>query len=475
MDAHQGLGEGEGAAGAPAAAAPAVSEATAGEARPAVVPAPPPRHIQIIVAGVFAVSLLKGLRMPNLWSATHMTFNYTQGFIRRGLFGQVLRAIGGRGVYHYNTLALIAVVMLVLALLATARLTRRMLATDGADRGLLGATLAFAASPGLVFVAHEIGYLDYVGFIALPLFIVWAARGKRLWPIFYVAIALSIVLALIHESMIIMFAPTMWLAMTSHVITQSRAGALSRRTRWLMAAHVVGAAVVALAASSVIGTLGTKNPERVHALQASIQRHANFPLRGDAFEVLFRSVREAFVHVMPWVWSNPENVRYLVVGILASLPGLVAILAYGVQVIARLPLPRLQRLLLGALLVGTALGPLLLNFVGWDSARWNAICFVAAFNGMATIRLFFCAPSSSLAQPSLAGASAQPGAGDVRRFRIDNPWMLVLAAAAIVCGLTADYSHFLFDGYVVRWFPFDTQWRALLELVHGNFGFIPAY
>jgi hypothetical protein len=28
---------------------------------------------------------------------------------------------------------------------------------------------------------------------------------------------------------------------------------------------------------------------------------------------------------------------------------------------------------------------------------------------------------------------------------------------------------------VVRWFPFDTQWRALLELVHGNFKFIPAY
>jgi len=454
---------------------------TTGDPGPAAVAAPPPRHIQIIVAGVFAVSLLKGLRMPNLWSATHMTFNYTQGFIRRGLFGQVLRAIGGRGVYHYNTLALIAVVMFVLALLATARLTRRMLATDGGDRGLLGATLAFAASPGLVFVAHEIGYLDYLGFIAVPLFIVWAARSKRPWPIFYVAISLSVGLALIHESMIIMFAPTMWLAMASHVIVQSRARPRSRRTRWLMAAHAVAAAVIALAASSVIGTIGTKNPERVHALQASIQRYANFPLRGDAFEVLFRSVREAFLHVMPWVWSNPENVRYLVVGILASLPGLVAILAYGVQVIASLSLPLVHRLLLGALLVGAGLAPLLLNFVGWDSARWNAICFVAAFNSIATVRLFFCAPASASAigAPASASAigapaSAQPGSGgDVRRFRIDNPWMLVLAAAGIVCGLAADYNRFLFDGYVVRWFPFDMQWRSLLELLHGNFTFIP--
>ena len=111
--------------------------------------------------------------MPNLWSATHMTFNYTQGFIRRGLFGQVLRALGGRNIYHYNKLALIAVVMFVLAVLAMARLTRRMLATDGGDRGLVAATLVFAASPGIVFLAHEIGYLDYVGFIAVPLFIVW--------------------------------------------------------------------------------------------------------------------------------------------------------------------------------------------------------------------------------------------------------------------------------------------------------------
>ena len=446
----------------------------ASDARPAPVAARTPLHISVIVAGVFAVSLLKGLRMPNLWSATHMTFNYTQGFIRRGLFGQVLRAVGGRGVYRYDTLALIAVVMFVLAVLAMARLTRRMLATDGGDRGLAAATLVFAASPGIVFLAHEIGYLDYMGFIAVPLFVVWAARTARLWPIFYVAIGLSLVLALIHESMIIMFAPTMWLVLASHVITQSRARSLSRRTRWVLAGHAVAVAVIALAASSVIGTAGTKTPDRIHALQASIQRYANFPLRGDGFDALYRPVRENLVHLMPWFWSNPENQRYLMNGIAASTPGLVALMVYGVRLVARLPLPRLPRLLLGALLLGATLAPQLLNFAGWDSARWNTISFVAAFCSIATLRLFFVRPATARAPGVAVEVPVDVDVPvDVRRYRIDDPWAITLAAAGILCGLTTDYSRFLFDGYVVRWFPFDTQWRALLELLHGKFTFLP--
>ena len=425
---------------------------------PAVTPVPSrsPVHILVIVAAVFAVSLLKGLRMPNLWSATHMTFNYTQGFIRRGLFGQVLRLLGGRSIYHYNKLALIAVVLFALAVLAMARLTRRMLATDGGDRGVVAATLAFAASPGIVFLAHEIGYLDYVGFIAVPLFIVWAANTRRVWPIFYVAIALSIVLALIHESMIIMFAPTMWLVLASHAFKRDRARSLSRGTRWALVAHAIGAAMIALAASSVIGTIGTKSPASIHALQGSIQRYANFPLRGDGFEALYRPVRDNVLHLMPWYWRNPDNQRYLMNGILASLPGLVALTAYGVRLIARLPLAGLPRLVLGALFLGATLAPQLLNFVGWDSARWNTISFVAAFCCIAALRLFF-----------------RPGPADPHRYRIEDPWAITLAAAGILCGLTANYSGFLFDGYVVRWFPFDTQWRALLELLHGNFTFLP--
>jgi hypothetical protein len=436
-------------AGVPDAAAPA------GARRP-------PRHILIIIAGVFAVSMLKGLRMPNLWSATHMTFNYSQGFIRRGLFGQVLRLsaplVGADRVYRYNLLALLAVILFVLAVVAMIRLVRRTLDTDGGDLTLAAMTVVFAASPGVVFLVHEIGYLDYIGLVVVPVFIGWAARTRSLWAPFYVATAISVVLALVHESMIIMFAPTLWLVLVAHIVTQARARALSRRTVALLFAHAAAAAAVALIASSAVGTLGTKSPAQIHLLQASIQRLANFPLRGDGFEALYRPVRENLMNLMPLHWRYAINQRYLITGLVVSFPGLAVLSTYALRLIARLALPRAIRALLTTLFLVATLCPLALNLVGWDSARWNAICFAAAFSCIAALRLFFCAPG---------------GAVGVQRPRLDDRWMLVLAAGAIVFALASNYYGFLFDGYVVQWFPFDSQLQSLVELFRGGFTFVP--
>ena len=412
---------------------------------------------------MFAVSLLKGLRMPNLWSATHMTFNYSQGFIRRGLFGQMLRLFGP-AIYRYNFMALLAVILFALAVLATARLVRRTLAADAGDIGFPAMALVFAASPGVVFLAHEIGYLDYVGLIVVPLFIAWAARTRRRWLPFYAVMAISVVLALIHESMVIMFAPTMWLVMAAHIAREASTRAPSRRALAAMFAHAGLVMLLGLVTSSLVGTLGTKTPAQIHALEAAIGRVAAFPLRVDAFDALYRPVRDNLFTLMPWFWSMPANQRYLTSGLAVSLPGLIVLSVYALRLITRLPLPRRWRLGLWMLFLLATFSPQMLNLVGWDSARWNAICFVASFSSVAVLRLFFVAP---------APARAVPAGGAPGRYRIATPGMLVLAGAGIVVGLTADYPGFLFDGYVVQWFPFDRQLRGLVDLVRGGFTFMP--
>ncbi|HET6149565.1 MAG TPA: hypothetical protein VFH68_18655 [Polyangia bacterium] len=442
-----------------AADAPAV--ASAGPVRTRA-----PLPVLILVAALFVLSLLKGLRMPNLWSATHMTFNYSQGFIRRGLFGQILR-LGGRAIYKYDSLALLAAILFVIAWAAIARLVRRALDTDGSDPGAVAMALVFAASPGVVFLAHEIGYLDYIGLAVVPLFILWAARTRRRWAVFYAVVVISVVLTLIHESMIIMFAPTMWLVMAGHIARESRARTLTRRTLALLVGHAALAALLGMVVSSLVGTLGTRSPARIHALHASIARFTNFPLRGDGFEALYRPVRDNLLHLMPRHWSYESNQRYLINGWLASIPGLVVMSVYALRLVGRLAQPRLARVTLSALFLIATFSPQLLNFVGWDAARWNAICYVAAFNCIAALRLFFVAPP-------LRGHAAAPGAGhDPRRYRVDGPWMLTLAGAAIAIGLTANYPGFLFDGYVVQWFPFDGQLRSLQELIRNHFTFVP--
>jgi hypothetical protein len=420
----------------------------------------PAVHVPFIISLVFAVSMLKGLRMPSLWSATHMTFNYSHGFIRRGLFGQVLRIFGENRIYHYNFLALCSVILFVLAAAAMIRLIRRTLASDRGDRGLQAATLVLGASPGIVFLTHEIGYLDYVGLIAVPLFILWAARSRRLFLIFYVAIPTSVVLALIHESMIVMFAPAMLFTMICHIMT--RGLDLPRRTRLLLAAHAAAATVVALIASSVTGALGTRGPALVQALQESIAHHANFPLRGDGFDALQRPLRENLLVILPSHWAQPGNRTYLLTGLVVVLPGLAFLGYYGVRLLGRLGLTGRHRLILTATFLAATLAPLLLNFIGWDSARWNAIAFMACFFCLASIRLFFLS--------NMAGPAAD---AKVNRQRIDDPLTMTLAAVAIVTGLCSNYAGFLFDGVVVQWFPFDGQLDSAIDLIKGGFNFIP--
>jgi len=396
--------------------------------------------------------------MPSLWAVTHMTFNYSQGFLRRGLFGQVLRILGEERIYRYNFLFLCAAVLFVLAGIALFLLIRRMFAGDRGDRGLQAATLVLAASPGMVFLVHEIGYLDYMGIVAVPLFVLWAARSRRLFLIFYVAFPLSVILALIHESMIVMFAPAMLFTMVCHIV--ARGAETPRRTRALLVAHAILAAVVALAASSLSGTLGTATAEKLRALQESIGRHTNFSLRGDGFDALQRSLRENLLVVLPGHWSQPGNRNYLITSLAVSLPGLSFLGSYGVRLLGRLGIAKPARLILTVIFLAATVSPLLLNFIGWDSARWCAIAFMACFFCLASIRLFFPAPTTTTD-------------GVARSHRIDDRLTLTFATVAIVTGLCTSYHGYLFDGYAVQWFPFIGQFDSAIDLVKGGFKTIP--
>jgi hypothetical protein len=418
----------------------------------------PTFHVPFITALLFAVAVLKGLRMPSLWAVTHMTFNYSQGFLRRGFFGQVLRVFGEERIYRYNFLFLCAAILFVLAGLALFLLVRRVFASDRSDRGLQAATLVLAASPGMVFLIHEIGYLDYVGIVLVPLFILWAARSRRLFLIFYVAIPISIILALVHESMIVMFAPTMLFTMVSHITT--RGAGKPRRIRVLLVAHAILVMGVAVTASSLSGTLGTCSAERLQALQASIARHSNFPLRGDGFDALQRSLRENLLVILPRHWSNPDNRNYLITTLAVSLPGLAFLGSYGVRLLRRLGITKRARQILTISFLTAAVSPLLLNFIGWDSARWCAIAFMACFFCLASIRLFFVVPATT-------SDAAQTG------HRIDDRLTLTFAALAIVTGLCTSYQGYLFDGYAVQWFPFIGQFDSAIDLVKSGFKTIP--
>src|SRR3954471_8787288 len=103
----------------------------------------PTRCFYLLAAVVFAVSLMKGLRMPNLWAASHMTFNYQQRFIRRALFGEVLLLVSGGRLSHYPSLLIIAVLLFTAVIVMVARMIRRAVRLDDGDLAFKAAILAF--------------------------------------------------------------------------------------------------------------------------------------------------------------------------------------------------------------------------------------------------------------------------------------------------------------------------------------------
>ncbi len=423
-------------------------------------PVPPPRpepwtwHLGIVALTLATVALLKTVRLPNLWAATHYTFNYSRGFIRRGLVGELIRRVGGEGAYRYKTLAGIAIALFtLLAALMTQMIWRTLRRYP--DAGLWGALLVFLASPSLVFIIHLIGYLDYVGASVdvLVVLLIFDSTRRRRW-LAPVSLFSSIFLAFIHESALVLAVPLLIFQMVCALTDDSgrlRSSTPRRRlVAWLEPAVVLGGAA---AASVIIGTVGTRPPDFVHELMRETQKVADFPLRADAFNVLFQSVITSWRHDMPAFWREPGAVRFFFRGLSATAPGLAFLLIYGLRLIRTCAAPLLPRMrvILKVTFVATSLAPLLMLLVGWDFERWNALSTLSAFICVCILKLGPCAATAEIPR------SAKELSG-----------LLTLGAIAVVLGLCTNYYFFLFDDYKLHWFPFDDRWEEIRELLTGN-------
>jgi len=417
------------------------------------------RPFAIVAWLIVAMSVLKTMRKPSSWAATHLTFNYSHGFIRRGLVGQLVRMVGDPWIYKYIYLADGCYLLFVLVAAVLAYLVRAAIRADDGDFSLRAAVLVFAAAPALVVFVHVIGYLDYHGLLLLLCFVLYARRARRLPLVLAAGLGLGVTLALIHEVLVVMFAPIALFVMLCRIASDAmarRAGGTPRTGRTLLLMAGAGAiTALSLVASVAVGTLGSRDAAAIAALQSSMGAKVNFGLRGDAFAALVRSANENVMSLMPGFWRDAWNRQFLITGLVVTFPAVGFLIYYGVRLIRRFAddgVPAWTRRILIAVLVGASVVPELLNLVGWDSGRWNAACLLSAFIGVLCLRLFFTA------------RSAQPA-----RHRLDDQLTLTLAGAATVVGLCGtNYAGYLFDGYTVQWFPFVDQLRDALEVVrHG--------
>jgi hypothetical protein len=329
-------------------------------------------------------------------------------------------------------------------------LLRRALQCRPADLGLRAALLVFLASPGVVFLIHIMGYSDWIGLVALIVFLATAVHVRSRFAIYYLALSLGGVLALVHEGLLPMFAPAMGFIMLCHIARQAKQNELTIRTWVVQFTHAVLSCILMLVPSVWLSVSGTDQVARVQAMQAFIQKHADYALRPDAVEALTRSSHENMTVLLPWFWSQERFVKTAIYGEIAFLPGFFFLLVYGCCSIWRSDLPKWQRWGLGSTFVVASLAPQLMNFVGWDWQRWNSASMLCALVCIVGFQLFL--PRTKLAP--------LPG------------WLIPIGFALAAIGIGS--TNPLFDGFTVELFPFEQHVDFIKQWIHGGFTHRPA-
>jgi hypothetical protein len=311
-------------------------------------------------AGLIAIG--KTIDLPGPWPYTQAQFDYSAGFMRRGLFG----AVFGHplGLNHYKHFAVFSTVMLIGLYAALALLAR---ASKLAERIPPGQLLAvYASSYSVTYLAHLNGYLDIP--LALlcvgPLFI--RSTSMRLAASF-IATVLGI---LIHEQFFFAFLPVLAANVAFGAVVAERPS--ERRVASTGAVLLV---VLGIGMTWYLGHRSISEAQK-ERLSQRIAATTDHQLDEDVLDVLPRTPQEN-LQIMRSVWSRGTFIPAQIESFLMFGPT-AALLSWATFLLLRQCMPRQYPLLYGGALLAT-LAPLSLNLFGWDKNRWNGLLCLNAF------------------------------------------------------------------------------------------------
>ena len=375
-----------------------------------------------VFACLFILSILKGIRMPNLWAMTHYLFTYEHGFMLRALWGELLRQLFGAWTASYFFLAGIALATFAASLVLLWRACRRLPLTSNTAPFLL----VFAASPALAYLAHIVGYLDHVGYLAAIIGFAFRRRWRLqlTW-----LLASAVALPLVHEASILWVGCVMGLV----VIT----GAAPPRPR-LIALLAVG--VLWTASTASVFQFGRVSLQRVERLRQERASFARFPVRRDAFHTLDTTLEELRA-AMAAVWTEPVRQMEATSSALVFAPAWLLLGVIAIRCAWSLQGSAVVRAAAVSLTFGAATSPLLLHLAATDQHRWNAL---ATF---------------SIGLAALIVMQASPPAGDGSRSGRGLALALIVAIWSI-----ASHGRF-FDGVQPKHPPFSRQIYFLKDAI----------
>jgi hypothetical protein len=384
-------------------------------------------------AFIFAtLSILKGLRIPGLWAATQAYLNYQDGFIKRGLFGTVVRGLGVP-IEHYGVFVTVsgftlAVFIALLLLWITVSDVRRL------DGGSLVAL--FAASYCVTFLAHLIGYLE----IPSGVLAILALLASRSRVYLVVVFGVGVLGVLIHENYSLTFLP---LTLLPAILRAFDSAPAKREFAAVLAvAMAIGTIVVLEALAPPL------NAGRLASLQAEITAAVDFQPRADVLEVLSRSAFDN-IAIMRNTMRNPLWWLAQITALIVFMPTTALFIWRSLEIIdARAPKPYAR--IIKVIVALTALCPLSLQLVGWDIYRWYALAALVSFIVLTVVWRHY---------------------GDAVRLPLFSAVTRNIVILLIAVNMATGSG--LFDFYHVDTFPYVEHWRGLVQWLAGAGHWVP--
>jgi hypothetical protein len=394
--------------------------------RPAIWPGP------VFFGFLAGLAVLKGLRMPSRWAATHYLLTYRTGFLKRALFGDVLWRIFGGWTAHYFFLAAVGLLVFAIFLALVVALCRRL--PDGPDRVPL--LLVFLASPALTFAAHVTGYLEQIAYVGVLIVALERRWNRQL----VMALAAAAVLPCVHE------ASVFWVGGLSALALVAGPAARNRPLVGRLLA-VAALFVVWTGSTFAASKYGMVSPERAAEIRDERTAFADTRPRQDAFQTLSVPLGDSLAD-MRRRWTDPNLRLEMVFSLLVFAPTMVFLGALGVRNRHRAGKDRGTRAFAAALVVISVCGPLLLHWVGWDQHRWNALAALNA--GLAALIVLI----------------GEPPTGNLPEKGRHTGALAGLALGIAVWNISSD--PMLFDGYGPAHPPFTYQIQFLREAIRDR-------
>lgn len=364
----------------------------------------------LVVFGILFLSILRGIRFPNMWSYTHFLFDYSFGFVKRGLIGEIISQFNFSSLMSYDSFLIFSTAIFLTNIFLIGLLLREFI--NSKNPVFIGSSLLFCSSLAVVFLSNSIGYFDHIGLLVTLIALKLCGFYKKF---IFLLISMPFVL-LIHEATLIIFFP---------VIFMSLLFALEKEGYTVNKILMLGSfSAVVLILALFIGNQTLTEPE-VRQMYDSLQANLQHPLRQDAFSVLHRDAKDN-LSIMQHLWSSNRRLIDLAYSFLVTAPVFMLFIYFSASILKKMKI----KYYLIVLAVLASLSPLILHFFAWDMHRWNTLAVTTSF-----LMLFVVYTSSSKGQPKAAP----------RYIYHIFVFLLFLNAISSIP---------LFEGYQVKQFPF---------------------